>query len=166
MNKAAQKLSTSSPSTNNHTIDVAYNNLCDFSNSENEFSSNMDEESISPSVVEQKVTAVIALIDTATEDKENGIEHSKRCRRSSKLLFTKKVRVLLDSGSDGDIWFHRKEATKRFPYTERQLVKSYQTSAGDFRTKGQAKFELKFFEYSESYRYFIRPDICECDKLN
>ncbi len=39
---------------------------------------------------EQKVTAVIAIIDTATEDQASGHEHSKRCRRSSKLLFTKK----------------------------------------------------------------------------
>ncbi len=82
-----------------------------------------------------------------------------------KLLFTKKVRVLLDSGSDGDIWFHRKGATKRFPYTERQVVKSYHTSAGVFRTKGQAKFEMKFFEFSESKHYTIRPDILEYDRL-
>jgi hypothetical protein len=47
----------------------------------------------------QKVTAVIVIIDTATGDQA-------RCCRSSKLLFTKKIRVLLDSGSDGDIWFH------------------------------------------------------------
>ena len=87
------------------------------------------------SVEEQKVTAVVAVIDTATEDPTNGIEHSKRCRRTKKLLFTKKIRVLLDTGSDGDIWFHRKGATKRFPYTERQVVKSYHTSAGVFQTK-------------------------------
>ena len=41
------------------------------------------------SVEEQKVTAVVAVIDTATEDPTNGIEHSKRCRRTKKLLFTK-----------------------------------------------------------------------------
>ena len=106
------------------------------------------EEDDTSSVEAQKVTAVVAVIDTSTEDPDFGIEHSKRCRRTKKLLFTKKIRVLLDSGSDGDIWFHRKGATKRFPYTERQVVKSYHTSAGVFRTKGQAKFEMKFFEYS------------------
>ena len=117
------------------------------------------------SVEDQKVTAVVAAIDTSTEDPEFGIEHSKRCRRTKKLLFTKKVRVLLDSGSDGDIWFHRKGATKRFLYPERQVVKSYHTSEGVFRTKGQAKFEMKFFEYSESKHYTIRPDILEYDRL-
>ena len=49
------------------------------------------------SVEDQKVTAVIAAIDTSTEDQASGFEHSKRCRRTKKLLFTKKVRVLLDS---------------------------------------------------------------------
>ena len=74
------------------------------------------------SLEDQKVTAVIAVINTSTENQASGIEHSKRCRRTKKLLFTKKVRVLLNSGSDGDIWFHRKETNKRFPYTERQVV--------------------------------------------
>ena len=132
------------------------------SDSEQDTNQEMDDTS---SVEEQKVTAVVAVIDTATEDPTNGIEHSKRCRRTKKLLFTKKIRVLLDSGSDGDIWFHRKGATKRFPYTERQVVKSYHTSNGVFQTKGQAKFDMKFFEYSESKHYTIRPDVLEYDKL-
>jgi hypothetical protein len=29
-----------------------------------------------------------------------------------------------------------------------QMAKSYRTSAGVFHTNGQAKFEMKFFEYS------------------
>jgi len=74
------------------------------------------EEDKKASVRDQKVTAVVAVIDTSTEDPENGIEHSKRCRRTNKLLFTKKIRVLLDSGSDGDIWFHiEKELPNAFP---------------------------------------------------
>jgi hypothetical protein len=137
---------------------VTVNKMDDPSYSDYDTNQEMDE---SPSVEDQKVTAVavVAVIDTSTEDPTNGIEHSK-------LLFTKKIRVLLDTGSDGDIWFHRKGATKRFPYTERHLVKSYHTSAGVFHTKGQqAKFEMKFFEYSESKHYTIRPDVLEYDKL-
>jgi hypothetical protein len=42
------------------------------------------------SVEDQKVTAVVAVIDTSTEDPASGIEHSKRCRRTNKLLFAKK----------------------------------------------------------------------------
>ena len=109
-----------------------------------------EEEDNTSSGEEQKVTAVIAIIDTATDDQAYGHEHSKRCRHSSKLLFTKKIRVLLDSGSDGDIWFHWKRTTKHLPYIEWQMAKSYHTSAEIFQTKGQAKFAMKLFEYSDS----------------
>ena len=64
------------------------------------------EEENNNSSEDQKVTAVIVIIDTVTKDQASEHEHSKRCRLSSKLLFTKKIRVLLDSGFDGDIWFH------------------------------------------------------------
>jgi hypothetical protein len=45
------------------------------------------------------------------------------------------------------------------------MAKSYHTSAGVFHTNGQAKFEMKFFEYSESKHYTIRPNIFEYDRL-
>ena len=45
------------------------------------------------------------------------------------------------------------------------MVKSYHTSAGVYRTKEQAKFVMKFFEYSESKHYTIRPYIMEYDRL-
>jgi hypothetical protein len=101
----------------------------DESSESDNFSDSNHEMDDTSSVEDQKVTAVVAVIDTSTEDPASGIEHS-RCCRTNKLLFTKKIRVLLDSGSDGDIWFHKKGATKRFPYTERQTAKSYHTSAG------------------------------------
>ncbi len=58
-----------------------------------DFNHEMDDTS---SVEDQKVTAVVAVIDTSTEDPASGIEHSKRCCHTNKLLFTKKIRVLLD----------------------------------------------------------------------
>ena len=61
-----------------------------------------DTDSTASSVDNQKVTAVIAVIDTAIEDLANGHEQSKRRRNNSKFLFTKKIKVLLDSGSDGE----------------------------------------------------------------
>jgi hypothetical protein len=68
------------------------------------FSDSNHEMDNTSSVEDQKATAVVAVIDTSTEDPASGIEHSKRCRRTNKLLFTKKVRELLDTGSDGDIF--------------------------------------------------------------
>ena len=123
-----------------------------------------DTDSTTPSVDNQKVTAVIAVIDNAIEDLASGHEQSSRRRNNSKYLFTQKIKVLLDSGSDGDIWFHSKGTTKRFPYSERQMVKSYHTSNGNFQTKGQAKFEMKFFDFSDSKHYRITPDVLEYDE--
>ena len=34
-----------------------------------------------------------------------------------------------------------------------------------FQTKEQAKFEMKFFEYSKSKIYTIRPDVFEYDRI-
>ena len=88
--------------------DVTVEIIGNSSDSDTESEDYLSIEEEDPSIADQKVTAVIAVIDTATEDPASGHEHSKICRRSSKLLFTKKIRVLLDTGSDGDIWFHRK----------------------------------------------------------
>ena len=42
---------------------------------------------------------------------------------------------------------------------------SYHTLGGVFQTKEQAKFDMKFFEYSESKIYTIRPDVVEYDRM-
>ena len=52
-------------------------------------SMDFDMEEEQPSMTDQKVTALIAVIHTAAEDPASGRERSKRCRRSSKSLFTK-----------------------------------------------------------------------------
>ena len=70
---------------------------------------------------------------------------------SSKKVPTKKIiRVLLDSGSNGDLLFHKKGAAKQFPYLNRQVPMTWHTSNGSFQTKGDGSIQLKFFEYSNS----------------
>jgi len=47
-------------------------------------------------------------------------------RRSSKKASVKKtIRVLLDSGSDGDLLFHKKGTAKQFSYLTRQVPKTW-----------------------------------------
>ena len=75
-----------------------------------------------------------------------------------------KVRVLLDSGSDGDLYFLPKGKHKTFPYLTRQVPKSWCTSNGSFQTNGRGKIRLIFFEYSASREYTLQPDIVENDK--
>jgi len=93
----------------------------------------------------------------------------KKIKSSSKKVHKPRfIRVLLDSGSDGDLLFHKKGTPKYFPYSARQVPKSWCTSNGDFHTEGRGEIGIKFYEYSNSKEAYIRPDIVEYDgeKLN
>ena len=110
---------------------------------------------------EGRVTTVVAKARyKATENPaRKNIEHSTGRRTSNTV-----IRILLDSGSDGDLLFHEKGTEKRFPYLTRQVPKSWHTSNGSFLTKGRSEVNLKFFEYSNSKEYIVTPDIVEYDK--
>ena len=71
-------------------------------------------------------------------------------------------RILLDSGSDGDILF-RQRGTKshNVPYTKRLHPQTWHTSNGLFQTTKVGDFEVVFPEYSRSKRFRIHPDIVE-----
>ena len=77
-------------------------------------------------------------------------------------------RVLLDSGSDGDIFFQpkSKNKAKTVPYTKRLVPQIWQTSMGQFRTDKVGDFSLTFPEYSGSKQIRLRPDIMDYDTAN
>ena len=104
------------------------------------------------------VTALIAIMEPATESQSSRVNKQPLRSRPSN-----KIRVLLDSGSDGDLYFLPKGNDKPFPYLTRQTPKSWRTSNGSFQTNGRGKIRLKFFEYSASREYMIQPDIVEYD---
>ena len=95
-----------------------------------------------------------------------GTDHDKAVHRPSNKKVPRKkiIKVLLDSGSDGDLLFHKKGAAKHFPYSTRQVPKPWRTSNGVFHTKGKASVQVKFFEYSNSKRVNISPDVVEYDE--
>ena len=105
------------------------------------------------------VTAVIAIMEPTTESQSSRAYKQPLRSRSSNT-----IRALLDSGSDGDLYFLPKGKDKSFPYLTRQAPKSWCTSNGSFQTHGSGKFRLKFFEYSASREYTIQPDIVEYDE--
>jgi hypothetical protein len=87
------------------------------------------------------------------------------CQRSNKHYKQKLVRVLLDSGSDGDLVFVDKG--KPMLLSSKKLVPQLlNTLNGMFQTKRKAEIELNFCEYSNSKRYLAEPDIVKCDKNN
>jgi hypothetical protein len=57
--------------------------------------------------------------------------------------------------------FHKKGTSKPFSYLTRQVPKTWHVSNGDFQTKGQGNIHLKFFQYSNSKRVNLQPDIVE-----
>ena len=89
----------------------------------------------------------------------DGIQGHLGSKRNNKLLW----RVLLDSGSDGDILFQRKNDKLKVPYTKRINPQFWHTSMGLFKTEKLAEFSLSFPEYAASKRIDLRPDIVEYD---
>ncbi len=71
------------------------------------------------------------------------------------------MRVLLDSGSDGNLIFVDKDKPMLLPSLKRLVPQSWNTLNGMFQTKCKAEMELNFFEYSNSKRYLAEPDIVE-----
>ncbi len=83
---------------------------------------------------------------------------------NSKVGRTKLWRVLLDSGSDGDVLFTKKDF-KEIPYTKQLVQQVWQSSMGNFKTdKVGEEIELEFVEYSENKRCAVSPDIMEYDE--
>ena len=105
------------------------------------------------------VMTVIAIMEPATES-----QSSRAHKQPLRSRPSNKIRVLLDSGSNGDLYFLPKGKGKPFPYLTRQAPKSWRTSNGSFQTNGRGKIRLRFFEYSASREYTVQPDIVEYDE--
>ena len=106
---------------------------------------------------EGKTTAIVAVM-------RGNSKHGCHRQRSNKHKTNKIVRVLLDSGSDGDLVFVDKDKPMLLPYSKRLVPQSWNTSNGIFQTKRKAKVELTFFDYSDSKRYYSEPDVVEYNK--
>jgi hypothetical protein len=76
------------------------------------------------------------------------------------------VRVLLDSGSDSNLIVVNKDKSMMCPYSKRLVSQSWNTSNWIFQMRQKARVELNFFEYSNSKRYHVEPDVVEYDKDN
>ncbi len=93
-------------------------------------------------------------------------KHCHHRQHSNKHYKQKLVRVLLDSGSDGNLVVVNKDKPMLLPSLKRLFPQSWNTSNGIFPTKRKAEIELIFFEYFDSKRYLMEPDIVEYNKNN
>jgi hypothetical protein len=101
---------------------------------------------------EGRTTAIVAVMRGRPKP-----GHHRQC--SNKHYKQKLVRVLLDSGSDGNLIFVNKDKPMLLPFSKRLVPQSWNTLNGMFQTKHKAEIELNFFEYSCSKRYLAEPDI-------
>jgi hypothetical protein len=108
---------------------------------------------------EGKTTAIIAVMRAKPKD-----GYHPHC--SNKHYKLKLVQVLLDSGFDGNLVFVNKDKPMLLPSSKRLVPQSWNTSNGIFQTKHLAGIELNFFEYSNSNRYFVEPDIVKYGENN
>ncbi len=81
---------------------------------------------------------------------------------SSRLYVKNKtIRVLLDSGSSGDLLFMKKGSSKRISIVRRVVPQSWGTSNGTLTTERVGNIEILFVEYSASKKVRLQPDIVE-----
>ena len=108
---------------------------------------------------EGKTTAVIAVMRGNPKD-----GYTRQC--SNKHCKQKIVWILLDSGSDSDLIFVNKDKLMLLPNLKRLVPQSENTLNGIFQTQRKAQVELNFFEYSDSKRYHVEPNVVKYDKDN
>ena len=71
------------------------------------------------------------------------------------------MRVLLDSGSNGDLLFMKKGSSKCISIVKRVVPQSWGTSNGTFVTDKVGDIEISFVEYSASKKVCLQLDIVE-----
>jgi hypothetical protein len=80
---------------------------------------------------------------------------------TSPKVRNKSIRVLLDSGSNGDLLFMNKGSSKCISVVRRIVLQSWGTSNGTFVTDKVGNIEIFFVEYSASKKVRLQPDIVE-----
>ncbi len=109
--------------------------------------------------LEVKTTTIVAVMRGNPKD-------GYICLRSNKHYKQRMVRVLLHSGSDGDLIFVNKDKPILLPYSKRLVPQLWNTSNGIFQMRHKAQVELNFFKYSDSKRFHVEPDVVKCDQYN
>jgi hypothetical protein len=83
------------------------------------------------------------------------------CVSSGLKVKNKTIRVLLDSGSSGDLLFLKKGSSKCISVAKWVAPQSWGTSNGTFITDKVGDFEISFVEYSVSKKVSLQLDIVE-----
>jgi hypothetical protein len=80
---------------------------------------------------------------------------------SGQYVKNKTIRVLLDSGSSGDLLFMKKGSSTCISIVKRVVPQLWGTSNGTFVTDRVGNIEISFVEYLASKRVRLQLDIVE-----
>ena len=104
------------------------------------------------------VMALVEIMEPVTENLS-----SRGPRLPFKSCPSNKIRVLLDTCSSADLYFHDNGKSKPVPYLTWQVPKSWHMSNRTFKRHRRGKLRIKFLDYSASREYLVQPDIVEYD---
>ena len=110
--------------------------------------------------IRQNVTLSDDLAIDRSKASQTGTSESHNDVSTSLKVKPKTIRVLLDTGSSGDLLFIQKGKID-IPIAKRAVPQSWNTSNGTFQTKKVGDIELSFLDYSNSKRVRVTPDIVE-----
>ncbi len=106
----------------------------------------------------------VAIRDDLAKDRgkasQMGASESHDDISTSLKVKTMTIRVLLDTGSSGDLLIIQKGKID-IPIVKRAVPQSWNTSNSTFQTKKVGDIELTFLDYSSSKRVQVTPDIVE-----
>jgi len=125
-----------------------------------QMSANKSEKSKRLARIRQKVALRDDLEKGHNKASQTGTSESHDDISTSLKVKTKTIRVLLDTGSSGDLLFIQKGKID-IPIVKRAVPQSWNTSNGTFQTKKVGDIELSFLDYSASKRIRLTPDIVE-----
>jgi hypothetical protein len=91
----------------------------------------------------------------------NGLSESVSNTSGRLIDKQKTIRVLLDTGSSGDLLFVRKGSQKYIPTMKRVVPQSWGTSNGTFKMNTVGEVTLSLVEYSLGKLVHLTPDIVE-----
>jgi hypothetical protein len=94
---------------------------------------------------------------------QDGLSESVSDTSERLIVKQKTIRVLLDTGSSGDLLFVRKGSQKYIPTMKWAVPQSWGTSNGTFKTNKVGEVTLSFVEYSLSKSVHLTPNIVEYD---
>jgi len=109
-------------------------------------------------------TSTVLAVPNITSMVETNRKRKRTERNKSKPQKEKVWTVLLDSGSDDDLYFHHPSNGFSLPFKRRLVPLNWRTSCGTFETAKVGRVEVVFPDFNNSKEILLEPNIVEMPK--